>query len=67
MAGNARPLEVLMGNNMITSINWIRRQITRGAADKIKEQIAFLNSKDFNVNSPKEKPFNLSGITGNQF
>jgi fermentation-respiration switch protein FrsA (DUF1100 family) len=32
------------------------------AADKIKERIAFVNSKDFNVNSPKEKLFfNLSG------
>jgi hypothetical protein len=52
MAGNARPLEVLIRGTI-----WLPYKLNPSselleAADKIKEQIAFLNSKEFNVNSP---------------
>jgi hypothetical protein len=49
MAGNARP-EVLIRNNNLYKLNPSSELLE--AADKIKE-IAFLNSKEFNVNSPK--------------
>ncbi|EOG6905642.1 conserved hypothetical protein [Flavobacterium psychrophilum] len=36
-------------------------QELKDASQKVKEQIAVLNSKSFNINTPKEKlPFNLS-------
>jgi hypothetical protein len=60
MAGNARPLEVLIGEqyDYLYKLNPSSEQ----ELNKIKEQIVFLNSKEFNVNSPKDKlPFNLSG------
>jgi dienelactone hydrolase len=62
MAGNARPLEVLIGEQYDYLYKLNPSSELLEAANKIKEQIAFLNSKEFNVNSPKNKlPFNLSG------
>ena len=62
MAGNARPLEVLIGEQYDYLYKLNPSSELLEAANKIKEQIAFLNSKEFNVNSPKDKlPFNLSG------
>jgi pimeloyl-ACP methyl ester carboxylesterase len=62
LAGNARPLDVLIGEQYDYLYKLNPSSELLGAANKIKEQIAFLNSKEFNVNSPKDKlPFNLSG------
>jgi pimeloyl-ACP methyl ester carboxylesterase len=62
MAGNARPLEVLIGEQYDYLYKLNPSSELLEAANKIKEQIAFLNSKEFSVNSPKDKlPFNLSG------
>lgn len=62
LAGNARPLDVLIGEQYDYLYKLNPSSELLEAANKIKEQIAFLNSKEFNVNSPKEKlPFNLSG------
>lgn len=62
MAGNARPLEALVAEqyDYIYKLNPSEELLE--AVNKVKEQIAFLKSKDFNVNTPKQKlPFNLSG------
>lgn len=62
LAGNARPLDFLIGEQYDYLYKLNPSSELLEAANKIKEQIAFLNSKEFNVNSPKEKlPFNLSG------
>jgi dienelactone hydrolase len=62
MAGNARPLEVLIEEQYDYLYKLNPSSELLEAANKIKEQIAFLKSKDFNVNTPKDKlPFNLSG------
>jgi uncharacterized protein len=61
LAGNARPLQQLIIEqyeylNKINPSKDLENEIT-----KVKEQVAILNSKDFNLNTPKEKlPFNLT-------
>jgi hypothetical protein len=61
MAGNARPLEVLIGEQY----DYLYKLNPSSELERLQiklKQIAFLNSKEFNVNSPKNKlPFNLSG------
>ena len=62
MAGNARPLEVLIREQYDYLYKLNPSSELLEVANKIREQITFLNSKDFNVYSSKDKlPFNLSG------
>jgi len=62
MAGNARPLEVLIAEQYDYLYKLNPSPELLEASNKIKKQIAFLKSKDFSVDAPKEKlPFNLSG------
>lgn len=63
LAGNARPLDQLI----IEQYNYLydANPSEEGKKEvvKIKEQVAFLNSKDFNSESPKEKlPLHLSAV-----
>ncbi|EIA08216.1 hypothetical protein HJ01_01938 [Flavobacterium frigoris PS1] len=61
MAANARPLEILVAEQYDYLYKLNPSQELLEAVNNVKGQIAFLNSKDFNVNSPKEKlPLNLS-------
>lgn len=62
MAGNSRPLTELI----IEQYEYINKVVPEVKIDdeieKIKTQVAFLNSKDFDVSSPNEKlPLNQSG------
>ena len=62
LAGNARPMDKLI----IEQYEYLYKQNPteemQTATNTIKEQVAFLNSKDFSVNTPKEKlPLNLPG------
>ncbi len=62
MAGNSRPLTELI----IEQYEYINKVVPEveinDEIEKIKTQVAFLNSKDFDVTSPKEKlPLNQSG------
>jgi pimeloyl-ACP methyl ester carboxylesterase len=62
LAGNARPLEVLIAEQYDYLYKLDPSQELLEAVNKVKGQIAFLKSKDFNVNSSKDKlPLNLSG------
>jgi len=62
MAGNARPLEVLVAEQYDYIYKLNPSEEVLEAVNKVKEQIAFLKSKNFNVTAPKDKlPFNLSG------
>lgn len=62
LAGNARPLEKLIAEQYDYLYKLNPTPELQEAIVKIKEQIAVLASKDFNVNTPKEQlPFNLSG------
>lgn len=60
LAGNARPMDKLI----IEQYEYLYKQSPtkelQTATNSLKEQVAFLNSKEFNVNTPKEKlPLNL--------
>jgi len=62
LAGNSRSLEVLIAEQYDYLYKLNPSQELLEAVNKVKGQIAFLKSKDFNVNSIKDKlPFNLSG------
>lgn len=62
LAGNARPLEKLIAEQYDYLYKLNPTPELQEAIEKMKEQIALLTSKAFNVNTPKEKlPFNLSG------
>lgn len=61
LAGNARSLDILIEEqyNYLYKLN--PTQELKDAMQNSKEQVAFLNSKSFNLNTSKEKlPFNLS-------
>ena len=61
LAGNARPLEVLVAEQYDHLYQLDPSPELLEGSKKIKEQIAVLKSKEFNLNTPKEKlPFNLS-------
>ena len=61
LAGNSRPLDKLITEQYEYLYKLTPTQELKDASQKIKEQIAVLNSKSFNLNTPKEKlPFNLS-------
>ncbi|HSD13182.1 MAG TPA: alpha/beta fold hydrolase [Flavobacterium sp.] len=61
MAGNARPLDQLIIEQYDYLYSLNPSEEFNKEVVKTKEQIAFLNSKDFNSESPKEKlPLNLS-------
>lgn len=60
-AGNSRPLDHLIIEQYEYLYKLTPTQELKDASQKVKEQIAVLNSKSFNINTPKEKlPFNLS-------
>ncbi|UQD57452.1 DUF3887 domain-containing protein [Flavobacterium sp. K5-23] len=62
LAGNARSLEVLVGEQYDYLYKIDPSPELLEALKKVKEQIAVLKSKEFNVNTSKDKlPFNLSG------
>lgn len=62
MAGNARPLSQLLVEQYDYLYSLHPSEELKTAKEEVKKQIAVLNSKDFNVTTPKEKlPFNLSG------
>lgn len=62
LAGNARPLEKLIAEQYDYLYKQNPSPQLREASIKMKEQIAALTSKSFNVNTPKEQlPLNLSG------
>jgi len=62
LAGNSRSLELLIAEQYDYLYKLNPSQELLEAVNKVKGQIAFLKSKDFNVNSIKDKlPFNLSG------
>lgn len=61
LAGNSRPLDHLIIEQYEYLYKLTPSQELKDASQKVKEQIAVLNSKSFNINTPKEKlPFNLS-------
>lgn len=61
LAGNSRPLDHLIIEQYEYLYKLTPTQELKDASQKVKEQIAVLNSKSFNINTPKEKlPFNLS-------
>lgn len=61
LAGNARPLEVLVAEQYDHLYQLDPSPELFEGSKKIKEQIAVLKSKEFNLNTPKENlPFNLS-------
>jgi uncharacterized protein len=61
LAGNARPLDKLIIEQYEYLYKLNPTPELKDALSKIKEQIATLNSKKFNLNTTKEKlPFNLS-------
>ena len=61
LAGNARPLEVLVAEQYDHLYQLDPSPELLEGSKKIKEQIAVLKSKEFNLNTPKENlPFNLS-------
>jgi dienelactone hydrolase len=61
LAANARPLEVLIAEQYDYLYKLNPSQELLEASKKVKGQIAVLKSKDFNINTAKEKlPFNLS-------
>lgn len=61
LAGNARPLEVLVAEQYDHLYQLDPTPELFEGSKKIKEQIAVLKSKEFNLNTPKENlPFNLS-------
>ncbi|MDP2067971.1 MAG: DUF3887 domain-containing protein [Lutibacter sp.] len=62
LAGNARSLEKLIAEQYEYLYKQNPSPELLEASKKMKEQIAVLTSKSFNVNTPKEQlPFNLSG------
>lgn len=61
LAGNSRPLDHLIIEQYEYLYKLTPTQELKEASQKVKEQIAILNSNSFNINTPKEKlPFNLS-------
>lgn len=61
LAGNARPLTNLLVEQYEYLYKLTPTQELKDILQKTKEQVIFLNSKSFNLNTPKEKlPFNLS-------
>jgi len=61
LAGNARPLDQLISEQYDYLYGENPSEDVKKEVTKMKEQIAFLNSKEFNSESPKEKlPLNLS-------
>ena len=61
LAGNARPLDKLIIEQYEYLYKLNSTPELQNELQKIKEQIATLNSKKFNLNTPKENlPFNLS-------
>ena len=61
LAGNSRPLDKLIIEQYEYLYKLTPTQELKDASIKVKEQIVVLNSKSFNLNTPKEKlPFNLS-------
>jgi hypothetical protein len=61
LAGNARPLDMLIMEQYEYLYQLSPTQELKDDLQKIKEQIAVLNSKNFSLTTPKEKlPFNLS-------
>lgn len=61
LAGNSRPLDKLIMEQYEYLYKLTPTQELNDASQKVKEQIAVLNSKSFNINTSKEKlPFNLS-------
>lgn len=61
LAGNARPLEVLVAEQYDHLYQLDPTPELFEGSKKIKEQVAVLKSKEFNLNTPKENlPFNLS-------
>lgn len=61
LAGNARPLDKLITEQYEYLYQLNPTPELKDTLQKAKEQIAVLNSKNFNLNTPKEKlPFNLS-------
>lgn len=61
LAGNSRPLDHLIIEQYEYLYKLTPTQELKDASQKVQEQIAVLNSKSFNINTPKEKlPFNLS-------
>lgn len=60
LAGNARPMDKLIIEQYEYLYNLNPTKELQTATNTIKEQVTFLNSKDFNINTPKEKlPLNL--------
>lgn len=60
LAGNARPLDQLIAEQYAYLSGENPSEEAKTEVAKVKEQIAYLNSKDFNADSPKEKlPFHL--------
>lgn len=62
LAGNARPLDQFITEQYDYLYGENPSEELKKEVDKMKEQIAFLNSTAFKADSPKEKlPFHLSG------
>lgn len=61
LAGNSRPLDQLIIEQLEYLYEIDPSEELQMELDKFKEQVEFLNSQEFNVQSPKEKlPFNMS-------
>jgi uncharacterized protein len=61
LAGNSRPLEQLIIEQLEYLYEIAPREELQMELAKVKEQVEYLNSQEFNEQSPKEKlPFNMS-------